>query len=239
MIKNIIVIIFMMFLNLSLVCTNCLGLQGDINMDEAAAFYANALKNEQIVIVLCEEKSFDKEVPKASDFEKHEEYANKIDEYLYEEYGLLTGENLLHSNYTKHRSDWQSLYVIEAIKGTFDRIVVYQEFGVVTGRDYPAFNAPNFAPFYDSQWIVVFKCDPKGEKVIFEDSDRTLPVLELASKDYGIIRYDAPNHLDIDAEKFLEDLQKLTVYKETDHGLFSADLQTELGKKIYELLDKD
>jgi hypothetical protein len=239
MVKNRHVAFFILILFFCIAHANYACGQVSVDIDQAANFYVNALKSQEIMIALCEEKSFSNEVPKASDFEKHEEYANKIDEYLYEEYGLKAGENLLHSNYTKHRSDWQSLYVIEAIKGLFDRIVVYQEFGVVTGRDYPAFNAPNFAPFYDSQWIVVFKCDPKGEKIIFEDSDRTLPVLELASKDYGIIRYDAPNHLGIDAEKFLEDLQKLTVYKETDHGLSSADLQTELGKKIYELLDKD
>jgi hypothetical protein len=212
--------------------------QVSVDIDQAANFYANALKSQKIMIALCEEKSFSNELPKASDFDKHEEYVEKFDEHFYEKYGLITGENLLHSNYTEHRSDWQYLYVIEAVKGLFDRVVVYYEFDDVIGRDYPAFDAPNFVPSYDSKWIVVFRYNPQGGKVIFEDSDKTLPVLELASKDYGIIRYDAPNHSGIDADKFLDDLQKLTKYAETDQGLLSTDLQTELGKKIYELLDK-
>jgi len=121
--------------------------------------------------------------------------------------------------------------VIEAIKGDFDRIVVYEEY-FRHGRIWPAFNAPSFRPSGDTQWLVVFREDADGEKIGFEDSDRKLPVLQLASREYGIIRYEDTNHLDIDAKQFLADLRILLEHIEKGKEVVPSQLKTELGRKI-------
>ena len=224
----------MLFLGSGIGYADCLCGQGDNNMDKVVDFYAKALKDKQIRIALCEAR-FDESSPE--DFESFEEYIKNYEE---EYCKLTTGDSLLESNFTEHSSDWQSLYVIEAIKGAFDRIVVYHEFSAVLGRPYPAFDAPNFAPLYESKWIVAFEYNPKGEKVIFEESNRTLPVLELASKEFGIIRYDAPNHLGIDAKEFVSDLKLLVkCTEEKGTKISSNELRTELGRKIFAFLKQE
>jgi hypothetical protein len=189
-------------------CENCIAGEKSMN---AADFFASALRDDQFKIALCKSRS-GKPSP--------------------DKYELNSGESLLRSDFFEYSAQCQFLYVIEAIKGNFDRIVVYHE-ALKRGRIWPAFNAPSFIPPENTQWIVVFKYDPNGAKISFSDSDKELPVLQLADKEFGIIRYDDANHLGVDARQFLLDLRILVEYVEQGgKEVLPDELKTDLGKKI-------
>ena len=180
----------------------------------ASQFFASALTNDQFRIALCRPRT------------------RKPLKALHK-YTLNTGESLLRSSYTDYTKSvgYKFLCVTEAIKGDFDRIVVYEEY-LMYGRIWPAFNNSSFIPSQDTQWLVVFREDADGEKIEFEDSDRKLPVLQLASKEYGIIRYEGANHLGIDAKEFLSDLRILVKHVKKSKKVAPNQLKTELGKEI-------
>ena len=177
----------------------------------AADFFTSVLRDDQFKIALCKSRSVESSPDK---------------------YELNAGENLLRSDFFEYSAQRQFLHVIEAIKGNFNRIVVYHE-ALKRGRIWPAFNAPSFIPPENTQWIVVFKYDPTGAKISFSNSDRELPVLQLANKEFGVIRYDDANHLGVDARQILSDLRILVEYVEQgSKEVLPNELKTDLGKKI-------
>ena len=176
----------------------------------APRFFFSALTGKEYRIALC--KSF----PVKTSFNDYE---------------LKSGKNLIHSDYPEHSASYQRLYVIEAIKGDFDRIVLYHE-TLSLGRHWPAFNRNCFIPFGNTKWIVVFKDDAGGEQVNFRDSEEHLPVLRLASKEFGIIRYDDTKHMGLNAKHFLDDLKHLLSYIENKQINPLDKLKTDLGEKI-------
>ena len=180
----------------------------------SARFFSSALTGEEYKIALCEAFSTQGFPYKTSHFE------------------LRSGKNLLKSDYPEHSVSRQLLCVIEAIKGDFDRIVVYHEYFSYGQKNWPAFNRHYFIPVKNTKWIVVFKDDAGGEQVNFRDSEEHLPVLRLASKEFGIIRYDDTNHMGLNAKHFSEDLKLLLSYLENKQINSLDKLKTDLGEKI-------
>jgi len=179
----------------------------------AAKFFAIALTNDPFRIALCE--GFPIKPPAA---------LNEL--YSAKSFG----------DYAKDSARCQFLRVVDPIRGHFDRLVVYHEWGVVLGRDWPAFNSPNFSPPADTQWIVVFREVRDGANIPFKNSEKKLPILHLANKDYGVIRYDAPNHFGLDAKEFLSDLKLLAQLTPGTEDVVLDQLKTDLGKETFAVM---
>jgi len=181
-----------------------------------AQFFALALTNDQFQIALCRGRAIRPPVA---------------------EYKLISGESLLGSDFVKHgySARYQFLHVIEPIKGHFDRLVVYEE-GIKRGKLWPAFNSPSFIPPPDTQWIVVFREDRDGARIGFKDSEKKLPGLDLANRAYGVIRYDAANHLGLDAKEFLSDLKVLAQNAAGSDPSVLDQLKTEFGREIFAVM---
>jgi len=185
----------------------------DENRDagKKAEFFAQAISNEKYTIALC------KGLP----------LGNVKGKRL-----LKDGSHVLQSNFFHIVGSAGALVeVVKPIKGDFDRLIVYEEYHKL-GRIWPAFKSSNFFPDENSQYIVVFEEDTDGRIIEIRHSDTTIPVLGLASKEFGIIRYDQPNHLGIDAEEFLGDLKRIVKHLEEEKELSAEQLKTEMGKMV-------